>query len=310
MNMAEITYSAVAAKAESLEQRGLEPSVRSVRDELGGGSNTTIAPLLRTWKAARAARDESSIEIDSAILDLLRAQLAKAMAHASNQAELRAKEAEDAFDELAKQMTVIEAQLSVGNASLAATQAKLLQHQGQLQANEREMDELKALTAATVAEADQRAERERAQAEAVRRELSRATIRLEQVPDLHAALEEGRQQLKACQDDVARAKRSEAVATSRAHAQQQRANESAARVSRLEQQLQRMQDEQGRSLAVERTSQAETLRLSTLLSAMEARCAVQVAEIGRLRDAQKNASESQDTEPPSTPAEYDQLRAA
>lgn len=310
MTMTEITYSAVAAAAESIEQEGHEPGVRSVRDKLGGGSHTTINPFLRKWKEARSARDESSVDIDPAIGDLMRAQLSKAMAQASRKAELRAKEAEDAFDELAKQMAEIEAQLNASNASLATTQAQLLQHQGLLQANEREMDKLKALTAATVAEADQRAERERAQAETVRQELVRASLRLEQVPDLQAALEEARQLLKASHDEGARAQLSEAVATSGAHAQQRRADEAAARESRLLQQLQRVQDDQGRSLAAERTSQKEILRLSTMMFALEARCSVQVAEIERLRDAKKDAGDSHAAALASTPLQDDQRRAA
>lgn len=303
MTMTEITYSTFAAAADSIEQEGHEPSVRSVRDRLGGGSHTTLMPMLRTWKEARAARDESGIDIDPAIGDLMRAQLVKAMAQASSKAELRAKEAEDAFDELAKQMAETETQLNASTASLATTQAQLLQHQGLLQAKEQEMDELKARTAATVAEADQRAERERAQAEAVRQELVRASLRLEQVPDLQAALDQSRQLLKASHDDVARAQRSEAVATSRAHAQQQRANEGAARESRLGQQMQRLQEE-------ERTSQKEILRLSTMMFALEARCSLQVAEIGRLRDAQKDASDSHDPASASTPPQHDQRPAA
>ena len=310
MTMTEITYSTVAAAAESIEQEGNEPGVRSVRDKLGGGSHTTIMPFLRTWKEARAARDESSIDIDPAIVDLMRAQLVKAMAQASRKAELRAKEAEDAFDELAKQMVETEVLRNASNASLVTTQAQLLQHQGLLQAKEQEMDALKVRTAATVAEADQRAERERAQAEAVRQELVRASLRLEQVPDLQAALDQSRQLLKASHDDVARAQRSEAVATSRAHAQQQRANESAARESRLGQQLQRVQEERERALEAERTSQKEVLRLSTMMSALEARCSVQIAEIDRLRDEKKVASAPHDTVPASTPPQHDQRRAA
>jgi chromosome segregation ATPase len=303
--MTEITYSTVAAAAESIEQEGHEPGVRSVRDKLGGGSHTTINPFLRKWKEARAARDESSIDIDPAVSDLWRAQVAKAMAQASRKAELRAKDAEETFDEQAKQMAEIEAQLNASNASLVTTQAQLLQHQGLLQANEREMDSLKARTAATVAEADQRAERERAQAEAVRQELVRASLRLEQVPDLQAALDQSRQLLKASHDDVARAQRSEAVATSRAHAQQQRANESAARESRLGQQLQRLQEDREKASDAERTSQKEILRLSTMMSALDARCAVQSAEIERLRDAQKDIGDSRDAAATSTSPQHD-----
>ncbi len=310
MTMTEITYRTFAAAADSIEQEGHEPSVRSVRDRLGGGSHTTLMPMLRTWKEARAARDESGIEIDPAIGDLMRAQLVKAMAQASSKAELRAKEAEDAFDELAKQMTETEAQLNASNAALATTQAQLQQHQGLLQAKEQEMDALKVRTAATVAEADQRAERERAQAEAVRQELVRASLRLEQVPDLQAALDQSRQLLKASHDDVARAQLSEAVATSHADAQKQRANETAARESRLGQQLLRLQEAREKALEADRTSQKEILRLSTMMSALDARCAVQGAEIDRLRDAQKDAGGSHDAAPESTPLQHDQLRAA
>lgn len=126
MTMTEITYSAVAAAAESIEQEGHEPGVRSVRDKLGGGSHTTINPFLRKWKEARAALDESGIDIDPEVRDLWRAQLAKAMAQASRKAELRAKDAEEAFDELAKQIAETETQLNARNASLAAMQAELM----------------------------------------------------------------------------------------------------------------------------------------------------------------------------------------
>lgn len=310
MTMTEITYSTFSAAADSIEQEGHEPSVRSVRDRLGGGSHTTLMPMLRTWKEARAARDESGIDIDPAIGDLMRAQLVKAMAQASSKAELRAKEAEDAFDELAKQMTETEAQLNASIAALATTQAQLQQHQGLLQAKEQEMDALKVRTAATVAEADQRAERERAQAEAVRQELVRASLRLEQVPDLQAALDQSRQLLKASHDDVARAQLSAAVATSHADAQQQRANETAARESRLGQQLQRLQDEREKAADTERTLLKDILRLSTMMSALEARCSVQLAEIERLRDVKKDAGDFHDAAPASTPPQHDQRPAA
>jgi colicin import membrane protein len=306
MNMIDLTYSAVAAAAEALEQQGLEPSVRSVRDKLGGGSNTTVTPLLRKWKEARAARSGSRVQINPAIADLILAQIAEAAAEASNKAGARAKEAEEAFDELAKQMAEVEAQLNTSNASLAATQAQLLQHQGQLQERVREMDELRTLAAATVAEADQRAERERTQAEAVRQDLVRSSLRLERVPDLEAAVEEARQLLKASNDTVARAQQAEAVATSRAQAQHERASESAAREARLEAQLQRLQDEREKALAEERASQQEILRLSTIASALDARCAVQQAELERLRQApEKNAGA-----PNSALPQNDQRRAA
>lgn len=285
-----ITYSAVAAAAESIEKSGQKPSVRSIREHLGSGSLTTINPLLRKWREALAARSASSFQVNPAIDDLILAQIEKTAAQASKDASLRAKEAEDAFDQLAIQMTKVEDQLVARDEDLAAARAQLLQRQGQLQERAREIEELRTLSAAAIAEADQRAGRERDQAESLRQDLVRSNLRLEAVPRLEVALEDARRLLKASSDEVARARQSEAVAISRAEAQLERTREGASREAKLEAQLQRLQEEREKALGAERTTQQEVLRLSTMISSLEARCAVQQTELSKVWEARHNDS--------------------
>ncbi len=305
--MIDLTYNAIAAAAEALEQQGQEPSVRMVRDKLGGGSNTKLTPLLRKWKEARAARSASSVQVNPAIGDLILVQIAQVAAQASNDANLRARDAEEAFDELSDQAAELEARLAARDEDLAATRAQIQQQQGQLHERAREIEELRALSAAAITEADERAAHEREQAESVRQALVRANLRLEHLPDLEAALDEARELLKASNDETARARQSEAVASSRADAQNERAREAAAREARLEVQLERLQEERQKAREAEQRSQDELLRLTRLASALDARSALQQAEIEQLRQARSDGPEAV---PPSTSSPRDQRRAA
>lgn len=288
--MSRLTYQAFTAEAEALEKAGEEPSVRLIVGKLGG-SNTTATRMLARWKKARAVRS-ANVQIDPAITDLILVQITDAAAQASKEATLRASDAEEAYDELLAQAAEVEAKLVVRDEELALARAELQQQQGQLNERAREMDELRALTAATVAEADQRAERERAQAESVRQDLVRANLRLEGVPDLENALENARRLHIASNEEAARARQVEAVAISRADAQHERARDALAREARLEAQLQRMQEEQDRALAAERSAQQEILRLSTISNALDARCGMQQAELEHLRKALIDESEA------------------
>ena len=86
--MSDINYQTVAAAAEALEKLGMEPSVRTVREKLGGGSNTTLAPMVRQWKEARAARLCSNVQLNPAISDLIIAQIAEVASQAANDANI------------------------------------------------------------------------------------------------------------------------------------------------------------------------------------------------------------------------------
>ena len=300
--MLDITPSTVAEAADFIEKSGAEPSVESIREFIGGGSKTKLTPLVRDWKVAREIRRTSSVVINPAIGDLVRVQIVQESAKASDNANSRAKEAEDAFDELAKQMAEIEAQLQSSNASLATARVQLLQQEVQLQERGREIDEqralrvreieeLRTLSAATIAEADQRAHSEREKAEALRQELVLSNIQLKMVPTLEATVDSTRKLLKASSDDLALAKQSEAVAKSQADAQLKRADEAASREAKLDSQLQQLHAERAHWLGTEREAHKEILRLSNLASVLEARCIAQTVELKRLGQLQQNAGD-------------------
>ncbi len=64
MARAGITYIDVSNAAESLRSDGLEPTVDRVREKLGTGSKSTIAPLLKRWKTGLTEQDMSGIPSD------------------------------------------------------------------------------------------------------------------------------------------------------------------------------------------------------------------------------------------------------
>ena len=51
-------HARIIAAAEAVAARGETPTLTAVRSELGGGSYSTISPVLRAWKAAQARDDE------------------------------------------------------------------------------------------------------------------------------------------------------------------------------------------------------------------------------------------------------------
>ena len=51
-------HARIIAAAEAVTARGETPTLTAVRSELGGGSYSTISPVLRAWKATQARDDE------------------------------------------------------------------------------------------------------------------------------------------------------------------------------------------------------------------------------------------------------------
>jgi chromosome segregation ATPase len=73
----QVTYETVAKVADDLVKAGVTPSQRALVERVGG-SNSTIGPLLRQWKAARSAAASTSsetphhLEVDIAVANVLR----------------------------------------------------------------------------------------------------------------------------------------------------------------------------------------------------------------------------------------------
>jgi chromosome segregation ATPase len=75
----ELTYEVVAKAADELQQAGIAPSQSQVVKKVGG-SNSTVGPLLRKWKAERDAKKAATstsdtprhLEVDLAVAAILR----------------------------------------------------------------------------------------------------------------------------------------------------------------------------------------------------------------------------------------------
>jgi chromosome segregation ATPase len=61
--MKQITYFTISELCQALIQTGIKPSVRTIREKLGGGSFATITEHLRHWREERALAQESDMMI-------------------------------------------------------------------------------------------------------------------------------------------------------------------------------------------------------------------------------------------------------
>jgi colicin import membrane protein len=285
---------AVAAVADAMVKEGLEPTTRSVRERMGGGSHTKVVRGMQYWREICAARAADSIPIDPVIIERFRAQYVAISNQASNEANMRAADAEETVVQLAAELGAMEGRLAEREAELSTAQTQVQRQQGQLLERAGALEDLKAQHAAAIDEAEKRAAADRSQVEALYRKLERDSIGLERLPDLEAALDQARKMMKGSADDVALARQTAAVADERVKAQSERAHKAELREAKLGTQLQQLQEQQAAALALERKLKDEIKTLSKASSSLQARCVVQQSEIARLLQAARKAEARDD----------------
>lgn len=158
MARAGITYHDVAHAATALNNQGKNPTVDSVREALGTGSKSTIAPLLKRWKHQQAegiAEDQTGLpaEIIAAVkgvfdamqtraqaeIDAIRAQAKDEQQQAVQvirEAQVRAESAESQSQALQAEVRALTEKHSGVSAALAATEKNLEKTQAQNEALE------------------------------------------------------------------------------------------------------------------------------------------------------------------------------
>ena len=210
-----ITYETVASAAEALREEGKNPSVRLVKRYLGGGSPNSILKHLNDWKAGRPLIRVSEIDIDDAVIDGIRQQMARVAEGAAKGAEERAAGIEEDLQ------TVSEA-LHEAEQRIEALEKELAQAREATQAAERErqkiqeMAEHDSLNAAQALEvAQSRLQEERERGDAARQELAQARVRLEQLPALQDEVKTLRDNLAQEQQARQQAEKEKAVADTR-----------------------------------------------------------------------------------------------
>lgn len=94
MARAGVNYIHIAKAAEAIKENGLEPTVDRVREQLGTGSKSTIAPLLKQWKA----KNEDSGDVSGLPSDLV--EVVKSLyERVQQEAESKIEEASSGFNE-------------------------------------------------------------------------------------------------------------------------------------------------------------------------------------------------------------------
>ena len=172
-----ITPEQVTAAADAIKSAGATPTLRAVRERLGGGSMGTINRMLQGWRDSQARPTAPEIAIPPAVAraltDYLSTEIAQAKAPVTSElAEARQANA-DLATENERQAKEIE-DLSAQMAALAEQKAAADGGAAQL--------------AAELAAAREEAGRERRAAEEARVEVAKAALRLQAMPRLEADL--------------------------------------------------------------------------------------------------------------------------
>ena len=288
------------------EENGWKVTVRALSKHLGRDINA-VSEGLRLLNEAEKARSESKIQINPMIENLRVLEIEEAVAKATQESELRAKAAEDTLNVLAAHVREFDALFLTHSEELAAAQASLLQCQVQLQERVREKKDLQISLAAANTDAAAQISQVRAQVESLRLELASSEQLVKSLTPLKEALKDSQEREKAGQETLARARQSEAVAIERAQQHAERARDASEREGKTEAQRQRLQDEQKEAREAEQLTQQQMWQLSTEVAALKTRCAQQVLEIAKLREARNDATGAT---PDSAPAPHDQRHAA
>ena len=169
MARAGVAFEQVSAVAEELTAKGLQPTIRLVREWLGDrGSPNTIQRHLSAWREARPAVGSIVLELPSALSVAIAAEISRAAAQARSEIEGQLAQAQLEAADLAMAGEALEAERDacIGQMAGLTTERDTLAGKAAQQA-------------ADLAELSARLEREQQAAEAARVELSTARLKLE-----------------------------------------------------------------------------------------------------------------------------------
>ena len=103
MARAGVTYHDVAKAAEAIKTQGQEPTVDRVRERLGTGSKSTIAPLLKRWRSDNGeAADVSGLPSD--LVEVVKSLHERVQQMADHRIERARQESKASNDELRKEL--------------------------------------------------------------------------------------------------------------------------------------------------------------------------------------------------------------
>ena len=201
---ATITPEQVTAAAEAIKANGERPTLRAVRDKVGGGSMGTIARILQQWKASAGREVGTEITIppalQKALMEFVGTAIADARAPLDTELADQRQTATDLAAENERQRETIcdlSAQIEAVTADRAGIEGKAAQ------------------MAADLATARDEITRERQAAESARVEMAKAALRLEGLPRLETEIAALRADLERERQGRIQAEQEAAVLTAR-----------------------------------------------------------------------------------------------
>lgn len=169
-----VTYTEVATAADRLISESQTPTIDRVREAVGGGSKSTLAPLLKRWRATQASPDKGKgVGLPTELLEAVKALYKQV----EEGAEARISQAQQAFtaarEELAQTLAVTEKKV----AGLTSRQDELTQQLAKVETKNQRLRQV-------LVDAEKREVQRETQ-------LTAATTRID---ELKAALSEARQE--------------------------------------------------------------------------------------------------------------------
>lgn len=200
------TYENVAAACEAIKAAGGTPSVRKVREAIGGGSPNVVAPLVAQWKAQRVEVKKEAVAVDPRIGALIAEMIETAANNAQRDVKEQLTEAEADLAAVAKVGRENEERIVDLEINLTGAQAQAQGQAGQIEALTSQLEALKKESAdrirateekasLAIAAANEATTKAQAEAEAARTEKAKTELRLEALPRLEADLERVRVEL-------------------------------------------------------------------------------------------------------------------
>ncbi|MCQ3830252.1 DNA-binding protein [Microbulbifer elongatus] len=124
-----VGYVDVAKAAEGLKARGEEPTVDKVRAQLGTGSKSTIAPLLKRWRTEVQGDPVDTAGLPRELVDALRDVYERVQAQAELEVQKVREESQYKQDNLERELALARSALSSRNQELEHLEQKLQQSQ-------------------------------------------------------------------------------------------------------------------------------------------------------------------------------------
>lgn len=147
MARAGVGYIDVVKAAEALRERGDDPTVDRVRNELGTGSKSTIAPLLKRWRqeTGEGISDTHGLPVD--LLDAVKALHQRVHQEAETKIQQISESCKAETAALGEELASVRAQLASRNTELEKLEQKLQESSGRCQQLEESVAEAQAALA-------------------------------------------------------------------------------------------------------------------------------------------------------------------